>query len=406
MRMLVIDDDQAICELIADIAEPLGFEVSRAYDGAAFREAYRIASPQIIVLDLRLPGEDGIELLQHLSAAGFGGQLILLSGAGPRVLETTKRLATSLGLTVLGYLDKPFIPGTLVALLAGLTASPKVLNVDAERLKEAIADGCLFLEYQPKYALARDRTIQLDSVEALVRWRHSREGVIPPGRFVPLAEASSELAFSLTSVVLAQVMEQARAWNRAGSCLPIAVNIPGILVADPELPNLIDRLIDEFDVAPSQLILEVTETGFLSDMDGAIAALTRLRLKGFGLALDDFGTGYSSLTQLYRIPFDEVKIDKSFVMEAEGSAEAQVIIRSTVELAHNLGISACAEGVENSAVLDLLRSWGCDKAQGYHLGKPAMPDQVPSWSQISRGGLLQPVRVPPGSWGTDVALEA
>ncbi|HEY3021910.1 MAG TPA: EAL domain-containing protein [Solirubrobacteraceae bacterium] len=236
----------------------------------------------------------------------------------------------------------------------------------AAELRKAIDEGELELHFQPQADLA---TGAVRGVEALVRWRHPSRGLIAPGDFIPLAERSGLIA-PLTSFVLDQALGQASRWRDSGLVLPIAVNLSARSFLDHELPAEIAALLSKWGTDAELLQLEITESMLMSDPDRARTVLERLTRQGLRLSIDDFGTGYSSLAQLKRLPVDEIKIDRSFVIDMGSSANDEAIVRSTIELAHNLGLSVVAEGVEDEASLRALRRLGCDLAQGFHLGRP------------------------------------
>jgi EAL domain-containing protein (putative c-di-GMP-specific phosphodiesterase class I) len=217
----------------------------------------------------------------------------------------------------------------------------------------------------------------MDGVEALARWQHPRFGLVMPDEFIPLAERSGVIR-ELTSSVLRQALRQVKLWNAEGLRLRCAVNLPPSLVTDLALPDRIAALLTEHELDGSQLALELTETATMQDPTTTMDILTRLRVKRVGLSLDDFGTGFSSLTRLYQMPFDEMKIDKSLVINVPRSREANTIVGSLIELGHNLGLTICAEGVENRAALDLLAMMGCDRCQGYFLSRAVPAADVPS----------------------------
>ena len=240
----------------------------------------------------------------------------------------------------------------------------------AGELRRAIEAGELVVYYQPKADLSTGRIV---GVEALVRWQHPTRGFIPPDQFVPIAERTG-LIKPLSRYVLATALRQCRDWSASGLDLHVAVNltIPDLL--DVELPDRIGALLDETGVAPEQLELEITESTILADPTRVRLILDRLNAVGLSLAIDDFGTGYSSLAYLKRLPVSTIKIDRSFVMDMLESDSDAAIVRSTVELARNLGLRVVAEGVETEAAWELLREQGCTLAQGYLIGKP-MPAQ-------------------------------
>jgi EAL domain-containing protein (putative c-di-GMP-specific phosphodiesterase class I) len=236
----------------------------------------------------------------------------------------------------------------------------------AGQLQAGIARGELVLEYQPKRALRPGLT---DAVEALVRWHHPELGPLSPQAFVPLAEQTG-LIGALTRWVVSAAIRQCSAWHAAGITTRVAVNVSARDVVDPELAGYIERELRESDLPPGLLQLEVTETELIGEPREAGMTLRRLARIGVLCAIDDFGTGYSSLAQLQSLPFDEIKIDRSFVARLERSAADAVIVQSTIGLARNLGLRVTAEGVETRETLERLLELGCDYAQGYHVGKP------------------------------------
>ena len=266
-----------------------------------------------------------------------------------------------------------------VALFSARRLAGRVDVYDAERdphrperlslmgdLREAIDGEGLVLHYQPKINVA---TGALIGAEALVRWQHPQRGFMPPDLFIPMAEETGTV-HRLTRWVLRTAIAQAAGWNRAGLPIYIAVNLSARDLVERDLPDLVDGLLKEFGVPRDRLVLEVTESAVMSDPDEALAVMRRLETMGLALSLDDFGVGQSSLTYLRRLPVQEIKIDKSFVLKLSGSPEDQTIVRSIIDLGRNLGYRVTAEGVEDAASLDLLRIMGCDTAQGYFVSRP------------------------------------
>ena len=233
-------------------------------------------------------------------------------------------------------------------------------------LRQAITQNQLSLYYQPKINLKTNKCV---GVEALVRWNHPEKGQILPDAFIGDAEKSGAIK-SLTQWVLTTAIEQSAVWNKEGYCIDMSVNISARDFQDPDLLKLIEDKISNSTLKPSCLILELTESAVMTDTKKAFDSLSKLDKMGVKLAIDDFGTGYSSLEYLKRLPVDELKIDRSFVIDMATSKNDEAIVRSTVDLAHNLGLSVVAEGVENQHSLDLLKEMGCDAMQGYFTSKP------------------------------------
>jgi diguanylate cyclase (GGDEF)-like protein len=239
----------------------------------------------------------------------------------------------------------------------------------AGELRRAIETEELVVYFQPKAELETGRIL---GAEALVRWQHPERGFIPPNEFIPIAERTG-LIKPLSRYVLAAAIEQCAVWGTAGLELQVAVNltIPDLL--ELELPDRIAALLEEKGVRPEQLELEITESTILADPFRVRVVLNRLNEMGLRLAIDDFGTGYSSLAYLRNLPVHAIKIDRSFVMGMSEDASDATIVRSTIDLAHNLGLEVVAEGVESQEVWDALRAEGCSLAQGYFIAKPAPP---------------------------------
>jgi EAL domain-containing protein (putative c-di-GMP-specific phosphodiesterase class I) len=243
--------------------------------------------------------------------------------------------------------------------------SPRRLSL-AGSLRSAIADGEIILYFQPKADLRSGRIV---GVEALARWQHPELGLIGPIEFVPIAEQTG-LIGPLTSHVLDEALRQVRTWADEGLELSVAVNLSARSFLDTQLAVEIPRLLSRHAVEARLLELEITESMLMTDPARAEATLTRLSQIGLTLSVDDFGTGYSSLANLKRLPVDVIKIDKSFVMEMAVDASDAAIVRSTIDLAHNLGLRVVAEGVESEDAWRHLEALGCDYAQGYFLSRP------------------------------------
>jgi diguanylate cyclase (GGDEF)-like protein len=242
-------------------------------------------------------------------------------------------------------------------------------------LHRALQTSSLELHYQPKAELASGR---VTGVEALLRWTHSVYGVIPPDEFIPVAEHSG-LIRPLTLWVLETALRQLAAWHRAGLHLTMAFNVSARSVVDTELVEDIDRLLSTTMMSPSDLTLELTESSLPASRSRSESVLTGLAGLGVRLAIDDFGTGYSSLSRLKRLPVHEVKVDKSFVMNMVANHDDHAIVRSTIDLAHNLGLTVVAEGVEDEATWHRLNQLGCDTAQGYYVAQPLPAPVLEAW---------------------------
>src|SRR3954471_2167958 len=230
----------------------------------------------------------------------------------------------------------------------------------------------LFLNYQPKYTLDGER---IEGVEALLRWQHPAEGLIPPGDFIPVAEGTG-IILRLTERVLNLALAQMRRWLDAGHALPVAVYLSRCCLLDAGLPEMVERLLAQYRVQADLLRLEVTESAVMGDAARCMEVLQRLHDLGVKLSIDDFGTGYSSMAYLRRLPVDELKIDRSFVLGMTTAPQDAVLVRTAIDLGHNLGLTVVAEGVEGAEHVHALRALGCDIAQGYHYARPMMGEAL------------------------------
>ena len=242
-------------------------------------------------------------------------------------------------------------------------------------LRRGIDEGELVLYYQPLVSL---HTGAITSVEALVRWMHPKRGLVPPDQFIPLAERTG-LIKRLTRSVLTEAVRQSRAWDLAGLRVPVAVNLSMRSVLDPQLPQTVAQLLQRWDATPDLLRFEITESILAAEPERALQAVDALRAMGVHIALDDFGSGYSSLAYLNRLPLDEIKIDRSFVLGMDREESSATIVRATVELGHGLGYAVVAEGVEDLTTKQRLTDLGCDVIQGYLIARPMPADEAAEW---------------------------
>ena len=359
--VLAVDDEPDFLELIAMIGEGVGCEVLTAVTPAAFRDHLAQRHPALILLDLQMPGMDGIEALRYLARQGSDAGVLLASGMDQRVLVSARQLGESLGLNMLGTLQKPAMVEDIETLLKQHLSnnSPRVT---AEEMARAVRDQEFIVHYQPKL-VRRAQEWQVGGMEALVRWQHPVLGLLLPQEFLGLAEQSG-LIIDISDAVLTSAVRQTGHWRQGGLDLALAVNLSPRLVQDLEFPDRLARLLLEFGLPPQYLTLEVTEAAPLGNPQLVMDIFARLRLRGVGLSLDDFGTGLSSLTQLHRMPFSEVKIDASVTADIGISTTAAMVARALVDLAHNLSLSVCAEGVQTPEVFHFLDGAGCDAVQG------------------------------------------
>jgi EAL domain-containing protein (putative c-di-GMP-specific phosphodiesterase class I)/CheY-like chemotaxis protein len=383
-RILVLDDDPCMLRLFGLMLGNLGFtKVTSCTNGRAALQAIddRGTVPSLILLDLNMPEMDGVRFVRHLVERQYGGSLILVSGENERMLRTVESLVRANQITVLGRLHKPPVPEALAALLrqwapnAPVTPAVTRAVYSAGDVRAAITRGELVNHYQPKVLVS---TGQVKGVEALVRWQHPVDGIVYPDQFIGVAEENG-LIHDLTAVVLRTALIQAKLWRDMGFALRMSINVSMDDLAWLDFTEFVAAQAAAAGVPPEDVVLEVTESRFQKDLQNPLEVLARLRLKRFSLSIDDFGTGHSSLAQLRNFPFDELKVDRSFVHGAGADETLRAILGASVGLAKQLGMDTVAEGVEDRADWDFLSRIGCGMAQGYFIARPMLAEALPSW---------------------------
>lgn len=386
-RLLVLDDDADVGQTLGMIAEGAGLEWFYTGNAGDFFHHLAQWNPTHLAIDLVMPGMDGVEVMQKLAEMECRAGVIITSGVGSRVLDAARRSASEHGLNVLGVAPKPFSLPALRDMLrlrsSGVARMGNLqrfaldqFQVTREDLERGLKARELVMAYQPKLHCA---TGELSGFEVLVRWQHPEAGLIMPDHFIPLAEETG-----LITRLTQQVLDSSLAWF-ARHCghrpLVLSVNISARDLVEFRFADQVAELCRKWKVEPERLTIELTESSAMEDPVLSLDLLTRLRMKGFHLSIDDFGTGFSSMVQLARLPFSEVKVDKSFVMNAMTSSEARTVTRSIVELGANLGLKSTAEGVEDGETLAFLKDIGCDQAQGYYISVPLWGDEAVAWME-------------------------
>lgn len=386
VRIMVLDDEPFMLKLLGRMLANLGFtQVTSCASGRGALASLDSPNqpPDLILLDINMPEMDGLEFVRHLVERHYTSKIIVISGEDERMLQAAVKLVQSHKISVLGHLRKPVQPEALSALLEKWTpsaparpgAAKKVYGAD--ELRAAIDNGELVNYYQPKVAVATGEVV---GVESLVRWLHPQDRMVFPDQFIGVAEAHG-LIDDLTRVVLTGALAQAKVWQDAGWVLRVAVNVSMDSLASLDFPHFVAGLAAQAGVPPQGMVLEVTESRLMQDLHAPLEILTRLRLKRFRLSIDDFGTGHSSLTQLRDLPFDGLKIDRSFVHGACNDETLRAMYDASLGLARQLGIEVVAEGVEDRADWNFLRRTGCDLAQGYFIARPMPAADFPGWME-------------------------
>ncbi|WP_347330255.1 EAL domain-containing protein [Marinimicrobium locisalis] len=425
VKIMTVDDEAFTRRLISQQLRKLGYVMIKEVGGGV--EAVGLLKklktpPDVIILDLKMPEMDGIEVVRHLVELKFPGQLILLSGEDERLLRAARNLVEAHHIPVLGYLLKPVDDRILDQLMERLLQQSQSVpehtdeRFSTDEIAQAIARNELFNEYQPVVTLGDG---ELASLEVLVRWHHPTKGRVMPDKFIGLAEEEG-LIDDLTHWVIGEAVSQCKRWRAEEIQCPLSINLSMDNLDRLEFTDWLTKLLEEEGLQPWDLILEITESRPMRRPEIVLDNLTRLRLKGFKLAVDDFGTGHASLAQVRDIPFDQFKLDRSFVHGAAQNRAIRVMFDSALGLAKELGLEITAEGVENEEDWEFLRRDDCHKAQGFFIARPMAADKVgpwlTQWREVTRKPLFPDLTVSapktssgagpsPGSQGPALVVE-
>lgn len=385
--VFIVEDDPAVSAMVMRVCKSLNLHALTFASMTALREAE--GCPDIILLDLGLSDGNGVDVLRNLAAERCSATIYLMSGQDARLLKTVQKLGESYGLSVRGVLQKPFALADLKEILTAPTGDARqpASMSGGDELHRAIMSGELRLHFQPKVSI---RTRAATGCEALVRWEHPQRGLVPPADFLPAVEQFG-LMPTLTRWVIDAALDQLSAWRAEGYRLNVAVNMPADMLNELALPGLIRRLLDRHDLPSSELTLEVTESAAVRSLQTAVDVLARLRLMQVSLSIDDFGTGHASIVKLRQLPFNELKIDRSFVQDLTVDEDARVLVSAMIAIGRSFGMRTVAEGVEHEEELAVLAELGCDYAQGYFVGLPMPADRFMDWLAKNDAKRTRPV---------------
>jgi EAL domain-containing protein (putative c-di-GMP-specific phosphodiesterase class I) len=382
--VLIVDDSTVQRNHAAELCQSIGMRI--VHTATNGREALSLLAglsspPDLLIVDLEMPTMDGSQLLERLQRQGIDIPILVASSREHALIDLVSEMGSVLGLRVIAALKKPLSAEGLrhalshVARAALPESARKLLAFTPEDLAAGIDGGQIHVHYQPKVDV---RTGIVRGVEALARWTHPTLGAVPAADFIRLAE-QSDLIHPLTMRIVGDAMLQAASWMAHGLHLSMAINLSPQLLDRAELADELIAAQESFGLQAAGVTFEITEGSVVSSHGVALGVLARLRLRGFGLSIDDYGTGFSSMQQLARIPFTELKIDRSFVHNAHERNNLQVILRSALELGNKLGIATVAEGVETLEDWRLLRKFGCTLAQGHLIAKPMSAADLAAW---------------------------
>ncbi len=394
-KIYIVDDDEQQANLMQAMAHTIQFETETYTSSIEFLNA-PITAHDIIILDLKMPEKDGIEIMRDLASRNIKPHFILVSGFDERVLHSAKQLAESKHLHVVSTLSKPFKAKDFIALIKQTRAEceEKCLQekntpsnegnssekASIEELKLAIRKHQLLIHFQPQICFD---TNSLQGAEILIRWQHPEKGLLLPEHFIPLAE-KHQLMNLLTEEILMLSIKEYKKVIAAGLTIKIAINLSAQNVNDLSMPEKLEALVKSNNIDPELIVLEINESALMNKVSDSLDILNRLRMKGFSLSIDDFGTGYSSLVKLYQAPFTELKIDRHFILRSAHDEDARAIVRICILLAKELNMKTVAEGVETKKIWDQLQSMGCNIAQGDYIAKPMATGDFINWVKSNR----------------------
>ena len=364
--LLVLDRDPQSSAALHDICIRLGCDLIETGSVEGMRELLSVRNPTIAVMAVdRLDSED-VDALDELAQLSPPPSVLLIGSVDARVLASAGRAAASRGLHVIGAVERPInLDATERLLEPHLATAPPI---DLGEFEQALSQFEFTLQYQPKVVITGESP-RIQAVEALVRWNHPRRGLLYPRHFLGAVEEYA-LMTRLTDYVMTEAVRQAGQWRGRGLDLAMIVNLSPRLVRDRAFPDRLGMLLQENEVPASQFVLDVTEASSTDDRNMMLDVFTRLRILGVGLCLDNFGTGWSSLTDLYRMPFSEIKVDQSLIADVAREREARLIVGAIADLAHALQLTVCAAGIENRQTYEYVRSAGFDTAQGRFFSPP------------------------------------
>ena len=396
--LLIVDDSIVQRSRAVALCRDLG--VQMIYEAASGAEALELLSllvlpPDLMIVDLEMPTMDGVELIEQLHQRQLLIPLIVASSRELVLIQAVETMARNLGLPILTSIQKPLQLGTLQVALEGFGRPGAAADgavriglappIPVQALADAIAAGEIDVHYQPKVDM---QTGIVRGVEALARWKHPELGFVRPDQFIAVSEREG-LIHGLTLSVMARALTQAARWNARGLKMSMAINLSPQLLEHPGLVQQITDLVTQHGLQTDQIVLEITESSVVDCMGVGLGVLARLRLKGLGLSIDDYGTGFSSMQQLARIPFTELKIDRSFVHEASRRTNLRVILQSALDMSRKLGLVTVAEGIETLEDWKLVQACGCNVGQGYLIARPMPADEFPQWLKSHQARLPQ-----------------
>ena len=383
--LIALDDPLHRDHLHAILAGFGAKKITKAPDGPSALRLLQnpLQHIDIAVIDLGTAGIDGMELVRHMAKIA-SDTAIILSGSVDVSLEfSVGTLSSAYGIELLGFLQKSDSAETFKSMIhrhvprkkvsSASTAQQPVFSIDDILL--ALKNDQIAPFFQPKVDLVGGKVV---GVEAFARWNHPQYGELPPNHFIPMLEQHQQLD-QLTHRIIDKSAAACRHWHDEGHLITVSINLGTAILSDPQATDLIVAQISEHGLDPSFVVFEITESAANIDAPACLENMVRLRMKGFELSVDDYGTGNASMQQLLRIPFSELKIDRSFVAGAADNQTLATVLRSSIELASKLKKISVAVGIESRKDWEFLKEMGCTYGQGFYIAKPMPAEALPNW---------------------------
>ncbi|GAA6153785.1 EAL domain-containing response regulator [Pseudoteredinibacter isoporae] len=390
LRCLIVNDDPGTLLMLKQQLLALGIQhISQCHNASMALDMLQPDSTfDIVFSKINMPSVDGIELIRHIHQLHINSAVILVTEEDPRITNSIRHLARELGLQFLGALLKPLTRSRIETLLRKYNANFELElkseqpAISVSELHQAVVNKEIEAYFQPQICV---RTGRLIGAEALAHWRHPSKGLITAEHFIPMAERHGFIQM-IGNYILDFCCVQLGHWQSKGVDISLSINISPLNLNRLDLPDVLCAMAEHHGIQPKNLIIELTEASMLEDIGTSIDILSRLRLRGFQLSIDDYGTGHSSLDKLQQIPFNELKIDRSFIKYASDNDASRRILEATVDLAKKLQLKCVAEGVEHESDWEMVSNLQCDIAQGFYISRPMPARDFMPWieSQLPR----------------------
>lgn len=373
INLVVIDDEAQYLDLIGEFAQLIS---TKCHVFSSWSDAVteRLNTDTLLFLDIHMPDDDGIDILMRLDKVDYQGGIVLLSGAEEGVIQSVMKLGKSLNLNILGHLSKPFMLSSFKSLIRQFEHSQQngeyaKQHPDLDKIALSSLDVCfknawLYPTYQPQI---NPRTNRVVGMECLSRMNHPSYGQLPPNIFIEAIANQGNIG-QFTELLMVQAFEECSEILARNPDMTLSFNVSSLSL-DQEFTSKVLGLISEKGLDPNQITIEITETRAISLSKDALYAVSKYRAAGVNLSVDDFGTGYSTIMQLNELPFNELKIDRSFVKNITRNAKSLNIVKATVNMAKSLNMWVTAEGVETEKQLKLITDMGCESVQGFIYSK-------------------------------------